>query len=157
MVSPPAILASWKEIARYLGKGVRTVQRWEREAGLPVHRPTATATNKAPVLAYPAELDAWVRQHRSTTLAKSKDSDELIARALALATSCSNRRAELQQLRQEFKALKTETLQLSRRITEQRRGLIEQLTASKIPSRSREEVDNLCTETSKVGDGKPLE
>ena len=31
-------LDSWKEIAAYLGRGVRTVQRWEREEGLPVHR-----------------------------------------------------------------------------------------------------------------------
>jgi hypothetical protein len=32
-------LGSWKEIAAYLGKGVRTVQRWEQEVGLPVSRP----------------------------------------------------------------------------------------------------------------------
>ena len=31
-------LNGWKEIAAFLGKGVRTVQRWEREQGLPVHR-----------------------------------------------------------------------------------------------------------------------
>ena len=31
-------LDSWKEISAYLKRGVRTVQRWEREAGLPVHR-----------------------------------------------------------------------------------------------------------------------
>ena len=31
-------LDSWKEIASYLGRGIRTVQRWEREEGLPVHR-----------------------------------------------------------------------------------------------------------------------
>jgi hypothetical protein len=33
------VLSSWKEIARHFGKGVRTVQRWERELGLPIHRP----------------------------------------------------------------------------------------------------------------------
>ncbi len=31
-------LDSWKEIAAYLKRGARTVQRWEREEGLPVHR-----------------------------------------------------------------------------------------------------------------------
>jgi len=31
-------LNSWKEIATYLSRGVRTVQRWERELKLPVHR-----------------------------------------------------------------------------------------------------------------------
>ena len=31
-------LDSWKEIAAYLGRDVRTVQRWERREGLPIHR-----------------------------------------------------------------------------------------------------------------------
>src|SRR5438094_8301666 len=31
-------LDSWGEIASYLGREVRTVQRWERTEGLPVHR-----------------------------------------------------------------------------------------------------------------------
>ena len=35
---PENRLDSWKAIAAYLGRGVRTVQRWEREEGLPVHR-----------------------------------------------------------------------------------------------------------------------
>lgn len=32
------LLDSWKEIATYLDKAVRTVQRWEKQEGLPVHR-----------------------------------------------------------------------------------------------------------------------
>ena len=31
-------LDSWKEIAGYLGREVRTVQGWEKNEGLPVHR-----------------------------------------------------------------------------------------------------------------------
>lgn len=31
-------LNGWKEIANHLGKGVRTVQRWEKQYGLPIHR-----------------------------------------------------------------------------------------------------------------------
>jgi hypothetical protein len=54
-----AVLSSWKEIANYVGKGVRTVQRWERELGLPVHRPPGH--DKGVVLAYPAELEAWIK------------------------------------------------------------------------------------------------
>ncbi len=30
-------LNGWKEIAAHFGKGVRTVQRWEKALGLPVH------------------------------------------------------------------------------------------------------------------------
>ena len=55
----PNILSSWKEIALYVGRSVRTVQRWEREIGLPVHRPNAKS--EGVVVALPAELDAWVR------------------------------------------------------------------------------------------------
>ena len=54
------VLGSWKEIANYLGKGVRTVQRWERCSGLPVHRPSGSS--KGVVLAFPAELDKWARR-----------------------------------------------------------------------------------------------
>ena len=40
--TPPAEdrLESWKDIATYLDKDVRTVQRWEKDAGLPVCRPS---------------------------------------------------------------------------------------------------------------------
>src|SRR6202035_2833734 len=37
-VSRPDRLDSWKEIARHLGREVRTVQLWEKREGLPVHR-----------------------------------------------------------------------------------------------------------------------
>lgn len=53
------VLSSWKEIAQYLGKGVRTVQRWELELGLPVRRPKPN--EKQIVLAFPDELDAWLK------------------------------------------------------------------------------------------------
>jgi len=54
----PQILSGWKEIAKYLGKGVRTVQRYERRLGLPVRRPAGKPW--AAVIATVAELDAWV-------------------------------------------------------------------------------------------------
>jgi hypothetical protein len=52
------VLTSWKDIARYMGKGVRTVQRWEQDFGLPVRRPHGS--NKKAVLARPRDLDLWV-------------------------------------------------------------------------------------------------
>ena len=50
-------LDSWKEIAAYLGRGVRTVQRWEREEGLPIHR--LAHAERGSVFADPAELTDW--------------------------------------------------------------------------------------------------
>src|SRR5215472_4147953 len=52
------ILTGWKEIANYLRKGVRTVQRYERELELPVHRPAGKSL--AAVVALQTELDNWV-------------------------------------------------------------------------------------------------
>jgi Tol biopolymer transport system component len=56
---PPANdrLNSWKEIASYLNRGARTVQRWEREEGLPVHR--LQHQKHGSVYASKSELDAW--------------------------------------------------------------------------------------------------
>lgn len=51
-------LSGWKEIANYLGKGVRTVQRYERQWGFPVRRPAGKW--HAAVIATEAEVDAWV-------------------------------------------------------------------------------------------------
>jgi hypothetical protein len=55
---PPQFLSGWKEIANYLGKGVRTVQRYEWQMGLPVRRPAGKP--RGSVVATKAELDAWV-------------------------------------------------------------------------------------------------
>ena len=51
-------LGGWKQIANYLGMGVRTVQRYEREQGLPIHRPAGKSAGS--VVATKAELDRWV-------------------------------------------------------------------------------------------------
>ena len=50
-------LESWKEIARYLQKDTTTVQRWEKEEGLPVHR--HSHKSRSSVYAYPSEIDIW--------------------------------------------------------------------------------------------------
>lgn len=51
-------LDSWKEIAKYLGRDVRTLIRWEQQRGLPVYR---VPGGKLPrVFAYPDELDRWL-------------------------------------------------------------------------------------------------
>src|SRR5579872_702018 len=50
-------LDSWKEIAAYLGREVRTVQGWEKNEGLPVHR--HQHARQGSVYAFKSELDAW--------------------------------------------------------------------------------------------------
>lgn len=63
-------LDSWKEIAAYLKKEVRTVQRWEKNSGLPVRR--LAHGKQGTVFAYKLELDAWW-QESQTTLQDEED------------------------------------------------------------------------------------
>jgi Tol biopolymer transport system component len=58
-------LDSWKEVAVYLRRDIKTVQRWERREGLPVHR--LHHDKLGSVYAYRDELDAWVAGRRLAT------------------------------------------------------------------------------------------
>jgi hypothetical protein len=62
------MLNSWKEVAVYLGRGVRTVQRWEIDLGLPVRRPRGKP--RSAVIALKAELDSWLRGSQKETSSK---------------------------------------------------------------------------------------
>lgn len=55
-------LDSWKAIATYLNRDVRTVQRWEKEAGLPVRRHLHIKASS--VYGFKTEIDQW-RKTRS--------------------------------------------------------------------------------------------
>src|SRR5215467_11266814 len=57
-IVPSTRLNSWKEIATFLGRGVRTVQRWERDLQLPVHR--IGKGKRSPVYALVSEVNFWI-------------------------------------------------------------------------------------------------
>src|SRR3569832_922639 len=59
-MSPSDPLRGWKQIGAYLHRDVRTVQRWERNAALPVHRQLHQKLGS--VHALRAELEAWVEK-----------------------------------------------------------------------------------------------
>ena len=69
---PEDLLSSWKEIAVYLDTTVRTVQRWESEAELPVRR--LVHKRKASVYAYKSEIHAW-RESRGVPAELPEDLD----------------------------------------------------------------------------------
>ncbi len=56
-------LESWKEIAAYLGREVRTIQRWEKSDGLPIHR--LYHAKRGTVYAFTQELDQWWESRRN--------------------------------------------------------------------------------------------
>ena len=53
------VLQSWKEISAYVGRTDRTLQRWERKFGFPVHRPAGKS--RSAVIAVASEIDEWMR------------------------------------------------------------------------------------------------
>lgn len=65
-------LESWKEIAAYFKRDVRTAKRWEKDEGLPVHRHLHKTL--ASVYAYEAELEEWSK-NRQPRLEKSETAE----------------------------------------------------------------------------------
>jgi len=63
------ILTSWKEIAAYLDRDVRTCVRWEQRYGLPIHR--LERDSKAKVFAYKDQIDAWLAERSAGGKARS--------------------------------------------------------------------------------------
>ena len=59
----PKRLESWKDIAAYLNRDVRTVRRWEKDRGLPVRRLPGTRPG---VYALVNEIDDWVKSGTSS-------------------------------------------------------------------------------------------
>lgn len=93
------VLSGWKEIAHYLNRGVRTVQRWE-QFGLPVHRPHGE--RRSAVTALPEELDAWVAATPSTGPATIAE----------LQAENTRLRAEIERLRSELDRARNLSLSL---------------------------------------------
>ena len=75
-------LDSWKAIAAYLHRDVRTVMRWEVVRGLPVHR--VPGGGKPGVYALRPELDGWWKR-ASAHLAEAAEPSEPHSRAPAVA------------------------------------------------------------------------
>ena len=74
-------LDSWKEIAAHLDREVRTVQRWERSEGLPVHRHLHQKLGS--VYAFRPELDAW-RRGRGPEVDHSSDRKRIMLAVLPI-------------------------------------------------------------------------
>jgi hypothetical protein len=75
-------LDSWKEIAVYLGREVRTAQRWERREDLPVHRHSHAKGSS--VWAFKNEIDAWLhsRDRAASEAAPKEECSEAAAESL---------------------------------------------------------------------------
>src|SRR5689334_11875357 len=82
--SPTRILNSWKEISAYLGRGIRTVQRYEEELGFPVHR-LCKNNRSSSVLAFADEIDLWLRNMPKNSLRFRTHHDQIVGSDLGQA------------------------------------------------------------------------
>ena len=84
--NPEDRLDSWKEIASYLRRDVRTVQRWEKRESLPVHRHQHDKLGS--VYAFRAELAQWFQTRQvavtAGAFAAQKHSDRIKLAVLPL-------------------------------------------------------------------------
>src|SRR5260221_2010808 len=69
---PGRELRSWKEIAAYLGKSVRSGQEWEKKLGLPVRRLNVGGRDE--VVAMTGELEAWKLEREKKPSGEEVDS-----------------------------------------------------------------------------------
>src|SRR5215467_5257831 len=68
-------LDSWKEIASFLRRDVRTVQRWEKKEGLPVYRHQHEKLGS--VYAFQKELTEWLNTRQPAAAAQQKTADKI--------------------------------------------------------------------------------
>lgn len=108
------VLSSWKDIARYLGKGVRTVQRWERQLGLPVRRPVG-ASQKSAVLLYRRDVDAWLATHFS---ARPQNQETALTNTHLARSTLKERIRKAQELRTTHSVLTEQIQESIRQLTE---------------------------------------
>ena len=95
------VFSGWKDVANYLGKSVRTVQRYERELGLPIRRPAPKAS--VAVIATKAELDAWIS---ASPLRAARRRTEVTANNSGMLKEFRTQVKELHQLRDEAAQLR---------------------------------------------------
>jgi len=89
----PDVLDGWRNIADYLGKSVRTAQRWRQEFGMPVHRVEGREGEN--VYAFRSELDARRRQasRLGGFAASEQDADDRVRTDVAALRGDGDRRS----------------------------------------------------------------
>ncbi len=118
------ILNSWKEIAVYLKRGVRTVQRWELDLGLPVHRPRGK--QRSAVVAIPEELERWIQRTPARALENAVSNHVELARPLRDQSLLADAAQERARLRLHSEAVSRQAVEARERMLR----LLEQLNVT---------------------------
>ena len=140
------ILSGWKEIANYLGKGVRTVQRYERELRLPIRRPAGRES----VVATKVELDGWIA---ASPLREAFRLQQAVVENGEILNEFKRNMREFRTLRQEAAGART-ALHESVQLLGATMTLVEEMLASSLEHRVFAEV---LTSTSKLHTGHGID
>ena len=130
-----AIISGWKDIANYLGKGVRTVQRYERALGLPVRRPAGATTGS--VVATKAELDAWVAASPIREAFRLTKTEAETGATSRMATSIKTGIQEMTRLREQMMSLRSDVRASVQVLCESLNGLQGDLNSKKFSEATR--------------------
>ena len=117
LLQPPTrILNSWKEIASYLGRGVRTIQRYEENLGLPVHRPAGR--ERTAVLAFADELEQWLRNSpsRNGTRSSSTNGHSTVMELQEIPAELARAKQEMERAHAEYRRTRENYNALKRRV-----------------------------------------
>jgi hypothetical protein len=129
---PAGLLSSWKDIANYLSRGVRTVQRWELTLGLPVHR--IGTGKRGAVLAFKHEIHSWLRANVCRTpVNRGLPMPQSNSRPQQLARLVQELRESLFEVRQEVAA---EVFEQNANITEALLSIQTMVNAALAPSQA---------------------
>jgi hypothetical protein len=90
-IAPEEILSGWKEIAQYLGKGVRTAQRSAKQLGLPVRR--VSGKHNGSVMTSKSDLNSWMRSSPTQQESFNKEARSVMAYLSAELAKGPHRRA----------------------------------------------------------------
>jgi hypothetical protein len=101
------VLHGWTQISAHLQRGVRTVQRWEMDLGMPVHRPKPG--RRRSVMAFFDELAQWSSRRTERADPFELVQDSMASLAWHTAELASQTRALNEQLRQSVETHSTWT------------------------------------------------
>jgi phage terminase Nu1 subunit (DNA packaging protein) len=89
------MLNGWKEIATHLGRGIRTIQRWEK-FGMPVYRPNGHS--RSAVVADPDQVESWLRARTEPRSARLQRAESALREAAKLQAEFQQRVEKQKQL-----------------------------------------------------------
>jgi len=143
------VLNSWKEIADYMGRGVRTIQRYERDLRLPVHRPAGKS--RSAVIAFADEIDQWMRKGPLRAVTSGSNASRVVVNAAEWQRLLANSKLLIKQA-DALKTRMSELYQLVRETDERRRLMLSRTPLHQLSKAVAEKTEVLNAKMAELSD-----